>query len=255
MRLPFIIGIFLGFFQQAIGINTVIYYAPTIFGLAGFNSASAAILATTGVGVINVVMTIVSIKLVDRMGRRPLLAIGLAGMTLSLAVLGFAFVSNTLSGALKWITVASLMIYVASFAISLGPIFWLIIAEIYPSKVRGRAMSLATMLSWVFNLIVAITFLSLVQKLGAAGAFWLYAVISIGGWIFCYFLVPETKGHTLEETEEHWRKGRVRWSSDKAYSGWNVSSNVSMAHGVWSDRSYVRIAQSAQRKSVNAQLF
>jgi SP family galactose:H+ symporter-like MFS transporter len=208
LRFPLIIGVFLGFFQQVTGINVVIYYAPTIFGFAGFDSASVAILATMGVGVVNVLMTIVAIRLVDRIGRRPLLSIGLAGMVISLGVLGFAFDLPTLSGALKWIAVGSLMLYVASFAVSLGPIFWLIIAEIYPLKVRGRAMSFATMLSWVCNLAVAMTFLTLVGKLGRPGTFWLYAVIGVAGWLFCYFMVPETKGHSLEEIEEHWRSGR-----------------------------------------------
>lgn len=207
LRLPLFIGIFLGFFQQMAGINVVIYYAPTIFGFAGFPSASAAILATTGVGIVNVLMTVVAIRLVDRMGRRPLLAIGLAGMVVSLVALGFAFNMATLSGALKWIAVGSLMLYVASFAISLGPIFWLIIAEIFPLKVRGRAMSLATMLSWVFNLIIAMTFLTMIQKVGRAGTFWMYGLISITGWFFCYFFVPETKGRSLEQIEEHWKKG------------------------------------------------
>jgi len=207
LRTPLLIGIFLGLFQQITGINVVIYYAPTIFGFAGFPSASTAILATMGVGIVNVVMTVVAIRLVDRLGRRPLLSIGLTGMVISLTVLGFAFSMATLSGALKWIAVGSLMLYIASFAISLGPIFWLIIAEIYPLKVRGRAMSFATMLSWVCNLAVALTFLTLINKMGKPGTFWLYASIGVVGWLFCYFFVPETKGHSLEKIEEHWHKG------------------------------------------------
>ncbi|MFH1310075.1 MAG: sugar porter family MFS transporter [Candidatus Omnitrophota bacterium] len=206
LRLPLFIGLILGLFQQITGINVVIYYAPTIFEFAGFNSAAVAILATAGVGIVNVAMTIVAVKLVDRVGRRPLLAIGLIGMTISLTVLGIAFSLPTLTVALKWIAVGSLMLYVASFAISLGPIFWLIIAEIYPLKIRGRAMSLATMFSWICNLVVAMTFLTLIQKLGKAGTFWTYGAICIVGWVFCYFFVPETKGHSLEEIEEHWKK-------------------------------------------------
>ena len=208
LRLPLFIGIVLGIFQQITGINVVIYYAPTIFGFAGFGSAKAAILATAGVGIVNVLMTIVAVRLVDKMGRRPLLFIGLIGMTISLSVLGFAFSLTQLSEVLKWIAVGSLMLYVASFAISLGPIFWLIISEIYPLKVRGRAMSFATMISWACNLVVALTFLTLMSKLGKAGTFWLYAVVGIFAWIFCFFFVPETKGHSLEEIEEHWRQGK-----------------------------------------------
>jgi sugar porter (SP) family MFS transporter len=206
LRVPLVVGIGLAFCQQVTGINVVIYYAPTIFGFAGFNSASGAILATAGVGVINVLMTIVAIKLVDKVGRRPLVFCGLAGMIVSLGILGFAFNMSTLSGMLKWITVGGLGLYIASFAVSLGPIVWLIIAEIYPLKVRGRAMSLATMANWLFNLVVAITFLTLVEKLGRGNTFWLYAFVGVGGVIFSYFMVPETKGHSLEEIEKHWHQ-------------------------------------------------
>jgi sugar porter (SP) family MFS transporter len=207
MRAPLIIGIGIMFFQQITGINTVIYYAPTIFGFAGFSSAQVAILATMGVGIVNVLMTVVAIKVIDRIGRRALLSMGLIGMAASLGVLGLAFNMASLAGALKWIAVGSLMVYIASFAVSLGPIAWLIIAEVFPLKIRGRAMSLATMANWLFNLIIAMTFLTLMEKLGRAQTFWLYAVLSIAGWVFCYFMVPETKGYTLEQIEEHWRKG------------------------------------------------
>jgi hypothetical protein len=129
-------------------------------------------------------------------------------MIISLASLGVAFGLPQLTGALKWIAVGSLMLYVASFAVSLGPIFWLIISEIYPLKVRGRAMSFATMISWACNLGVALTFLTLIEKLGKAGTFWIYAFIGVLGWLFCFFFVPETRGHSLEEIEDHWRKGK-----------------------------------------------
>jgi sugar porter (SP) family MFS transporter len=207
MRVPLVIGIGIMFFQQITGINTVIYYAPTIFGFAGFSSAQVAILATMGVGIVNVLMTVVAIRVIDRVGRRALLSMGLIGMAASLGALGLAFKMASFSGALKWIAVGSLMVYIASFAVSLGPIAWLIIAEVFPLKIRGRAMSLATMANWLFNLIIAMTFLTLIEKLGRAQTFWLYAILSIAGWLFCYFVVPETKGYTLEQIEEHWRKG------------------------------------------------
>jgi sugar porter (SP) family MFS transporter len=207
MRMPLLIGVGIMFFQQITGINTVIYYAPTIFEFAGFDSASVAILATMGVGVVNVLMTIVSIKVIDRIGRRALLFIGLIGMVISLGALGFAFKMTALSGALKWIAVGSLILYIASFAVSLGTVAWVIISEVFPLKIRGRAMSLATMSNWIFNFTVAMTFLTLIEKLGKAGTFWLYAVLGILGWIFCYIFMPETKGYTLEQIEEHWRKG------------------------------------------------
>ncbi|MDP8263352.1 MAG: sugar porter family MFS transporter [Candidatus Ancaeobacter aquaticus] len=205
MRPALIVGFMLAFLQQFTGINTVIYYAPTIFQFAGFETAQVAILATAGVGLVNMGMTVVAIWLLDKVGRKPLLYVGMAGMTLSLGVLGLAFKFTALSGALKWIAVGSLVVYVASFAISLGPIFWLMIAEIYPLHIRGRAMSLATLSCWLFNMMVSSTFLTLIDKLGKSGTFWLYAIVAGLGIIFCYFYVPETKGHTLEEIEEHLR--------------------------------------------------
>jgi len=201
------IGVSLAIFQQVTGINTVIYYAPTIFQFAGITSASSAILATVGVGVVNVIMTIVAIALLDRVGRRPLLLIGLAGMVFSLSLLGAVFFLPNLLASLGDLAVVGLMFYVASFAIGLGPVFWLLISEIYPLKVRGLAMSIASEANWGSNLIIALTFLTLVQILGQSGTFWLYALVGVGAWVFAFLLVPETKGKTLEEIEEHWRKG------------------------------------------------
>ncbi|MGD2279022.1 MAG: sugar porter family MFS transporter [Candidatus Omnitrophota bacterium] len=209
LRIPLIIGIGIMFFQQITGINTVIYYAPTIFQMAGFESDTAAIAATIGVGVLNVAMTVVAIYVIDKIGRKPLLSIGLAGMVIALLALGLAFKEKAYLGdALKWVSVGSLLLYIASFAMSLGPVAWLIIAEIYPLKIRGVAMSIATFSNWAFNFIVAVSFLTIVQALGASTAFWIYAVLGIAGWFFCYFCVPETKGHTLEEIEDHWVQGR-----------------------------------------------
>ncbi len=198
----------MAFFQQATGINTIIYYAPTIFEFAGFGSHRVQILATVGVGVVNVLMTLVAIWLLDKLGRKPLLYIGMTGMALSLAMLGVGFNMPSLSGILKWVCVGSVLFYIGSFAISLGPIFWLMISEIYPLKVRGRAMSLATVANWGFNMVVAATFLTMTEKLGKSGTFWLFAAISVLGIVFCYFFVPETKGYTLEEIEEHLHSGR-----------------------------------------------
>lgn len=203
-----LIGICLAVFQQATGINTVIYYAPTIFQFAGIQSASAAILATVGVGVVNMLMTIVAMQLLDKIGRRPLLFIGLAGMIFSLIILGLAFALPNLLHKYSWISIGSLMLYVASFAIGLGPVFWLLISEIYPLKIRGLAMSIASVANWGANLIVALTFLTLTKVIGRSATFWLYALISIGALFFTFSLVPETKGHSLEEIESHWRSGK-----------------------------------------------
>jgi SP family galactose:H+ symporter-like MFS transporter len=208
LRPAMIVGIGLAIAQQITGINTVIYYAPTIFKFAGLSSASVAILASVGVGIINVIFTVIAMQLIDRVGRRPLLLVSLAGMALSLCILGLAFKLPQLSGYLGWIAVISLMVYVGSFALGLGPVFWLILSEIYPLRIRGRAMSIGTITNWGANLIVALSFLSLTQVIGKASTFWLFGVISIGSWVFAYFLVPETKGRTLEEIEAHWRSGK-----------------------------------------------
>ncbi|MGC2510758.1 MAG: sugar porter family MFS transporter [Acidobacteriaceae bacterium] len=204
LRRPLIIGIGLAIFQQFTGINTVIYYAPTIFQLAGLHSASAAILATVGVGVVNVLLTIVALRILDRAGRRPLLLWGLVGMVISLGVLGAAFLLAGSSPIVAWLAVISLALYVACFAIGLGPVFWLLISEIYPLKIRGRAMGVATMMNWGSNLIVALTFLSLLHSLGRSATFWLYSVVGILAWFFVYRLVPETKGRTLEQIDASW---------------------------------------------------
>jgi MFS transporter, SP family, galactose:H+ symporter len=205
VRPALVVGLGLAVFQQITGINTVIYYAPRILQSAGFNSASGAILATVGVGVVNVAMTIIAMFLVDRVGRRPLLLVGIAGMIITLGVLGLSFRISNSSGQLAWISVICLMGYVASFAISLGPIFWLLIAEIYPLKIRGLAEGTAATFNWASNLIVSLTFLTLVEKLGASSTFFLYAFASVASWLFAYYFVPETKGRTLEQIEAFWR--------------------------------------------------
>jgi MFS transporter, SP family, galactose:H+ symporter len=211
LRPALIIGIGLAVFQQFTGINTVIYYAPTIFKFAGFQSA-AAILATAGVGIINVLLTIVALWLLDRAGRRPLLLYGLVGMIVSLGVLGFAFLSPDMTPALAGVSVGSVMVYVACFAIGLGPVFWLMISEIYPLKIRGRAMGVAAVANWGSNLLVALTFLSLLRSIGRPWTFWLYALVGLIAWIFVFRMVPETKGKTLEQIEARWR-ARAKTSS------------------------------------------
>nr|MBA3827188.1 sugar porter family MFS transporter [Ktedonobacterales bacterium] len=206
IRPALLIGVALAIFQQITGINTIIYYAPTIFQLAGFQSATASIFATIGVGVVNVLMTIVAIRLVDRVGRRVLLLSGLVGMAASLAVLGLAFALPVARQQTAAITVVGLLIYIASFAVGLGPVFWLMISEIYPVTVRGSAMSVATVANWGANLVVALTFLTLVQRLGTAPTFWLYGVFTVVTWVFVQRLMPETKGRTLEQIQQFWHE-------------------------------------------------
>jgi sugar porter (SP) family MFS transporter len=199
-------GVALAVIQQITGINTVIYYAPTIFQAAGFHSNETAIIATAGVGLVNVLMTVVSIPLIDKLGRRPLLLISLSGMGVSLAALGIGFAIG--GDALKWIGVLSLAVYIASFAIGLGPVFWLLISEIFPLNVRGQGASVATMANWLSNFIVSLTFLSLLNALGSVWTFLLYAVLcGVGVW-FCLRFVPETKRVPLEAIERDLRARR-----------------------------------------------
>jgi sugar porter (SP) family MFS transporter len=209
LRMPLIIGLGLAIFQQVTGINTVIYYAPTILESAGFNSASLSILATVGVGLVNVLATVVSVFMVDRMGRRPLLLIGLIGMIISMGLIGWAFQSPHLSDMMKMAAVGSLMLYVASFAISLGPLFYLIVSEIYPLSIRAGAVSLMNVVQWSANLVVSSTFLSLTEAVGHSMTFWLYGLMSLVAWVFFSILLPETKGRSLEEIESSWLKNNT----------------------------------------------
>ena len=179
LRMPLIIGIGLALFQQLSGINTVIYYAPTIFKYAGFESARASILAAVGLGVVILCSHVVAIFLIDRVGRRPLLLVGIAGQIVGLAALGAAFHFKQLSNSVGDIAVGSLVVYVACFAFGLGPVFWLLISEIYPLAVRGAAMSAATVANWSMNLVVAVTFLTLVHVVGRSSTFWIYLAITV----------------------------------------------------------------------------
>jgi sugar porter (SP) family MFS transporter len=209
VRTALIVGIGLALLQQFTGINTVIYYAPTIFQFAGFQTSGASIFVSILVGIVNVAFTLVALFLLDFSGRRPLLLIGNAVMVIALAILGAAFeFASSAGNLLGYIAVGSLMLYVAGFAIGLGPVFWLMIAEIYPLRIRGKAMSVATVGNWGANLTVAVTFLTLTASIGRAWTFWVYMFIGIGSWFFAYFFVPETKGRTLEQIEAHWRAGK-----------------------------------------------
>lgn len=204
VRAPFLIGIGISVFQQITGINTVIYYAPRIFQLAGFPSAETAILATVWLGVINIVMTLLGLWLVDRVGRRVLLLSGVAGMTLSLSVLGFAFLFQGEGTSIE--AIVSLLAYVACFAPGLGIVTWLIISEIYPLGIRGRAMSIATFANWTANYLVSLTFLTLIQLLTIGGTYWLFTAICVVCFIYIWKKVPETKGKTFDEIQAFWQK-------------------------------------------------
>ena len=229
VRPALIIGIGIMIVQQFTGINTIIYYSPTIFEMAGFGAETAnpvynAILPSLPIGFVNVLFTVVSIYLIDRWGRKPLLYLGLIGMIVALLAMGigFTFYQTVGGAALQWIAFISMIIYIPFFAISLGPIAWVLISEVYPTKIRGLGASLATMMNWVCNFIIANTFLSLGRAVtgempnpagegmlvNPGGAFFIYAVIGILGLIFVYTYIPETKGHSLEKIEQHFLAGK-----------------------------------------------
>ncbi len=208
MIMPFVVGIGIMFAQICTGINTIIYYAPTIFKTAGFDSNLTAIYATTGIGVVNFVMTIVAVFFTDRLGRKPLLYFGLAGVMLSLFALGTSFAfADILGDGLKWVAVGSLVTYIICFAMSLGPIGWILVAEVFPLKIRGIAMSICTVSNFAFNFFVVGSFPVLLHRIGGAWTFWMFGFVSLICIIFVYFFVPETKGISLEQIESNWRRG------------------------------------------------
>ena len=212
VRPALIAGIGVSVIGQASGVNTVIYYAPSIFNATGLGP-SAAILASAGVGAVNVVMTLVGMSLVDRVGRRKLLMVGFAVMAVSLVILGLVLMPDPLPAFAGWVAIACVAIYIAAFATSVGVVVFVLPSELYPLSIRGSAMSTTLLCNWGMNFIVSLTFLSLFQSLGRSPVFWLYAVVCALGWLFAVKLVPETKGRSLEEIEEWLRnKGKVTGS-------------------------------------------
>jgi SP family galactose:H+ symporter-like MFS transporter len=199
------LGAALGFIQQATGINTIIYYAPTIFQMAGFHDASSSILATVGIGIVNVLATIFAIFYLDKLGRRPLLLIGLVGMCISLLMISYVFHDSANIVHLRWVAMFCTFTYIICFAFSLGAILWLVVSEIFPLEVRATAMSVAVFSCWFWNFAVSATFLSLLAYLGPSHTFLLYAVVCMGSLVFCYYKAPETRGVTLEQIEENIR--------------------------------------------------
>ena len=202
-----IIGIMLSVFQQFVGINVVLYYAPEIFKKIG-GGTDGALLQTVLVGIVNVGFTFIAIKTVDKYGRKPLMIIGALGMMISMLSLGFVFFFD----ANGYLALFCMMVYVASFAMSWGPVTWVLLSEIFPNKIRGRAMSVAVAAQWIANYAVSMTFpimddnSYLTELFNHGFSYWVYGIMSLLALIFVWKFVPETKGRTLEEMEHIWEK-------------------------------------------------
>jgi sugar porter (SP) family MFS transporter len=206
------VGIGLAVFQQVTGINAVIYYSDKIFALAGFTTPHDQTVATIlSVGVVNVLATLIALAWVDKFGRKPLLYAGLIGMTVGLLAIAGAFAwldrHPTTGGGPSVtgiVTLIAMVVYIASFAFSLGPVVWTLISEIFPNRVRGKAMAVATAVNWGAAFVVSATFLTVMNAIGEATTFLVFAALCVITFFWVRAKVPETKGKSLEEIQEAW---------------------------------------------------
>ncbi|XP_059632878.1 inositol transporter 1 [Cornus florida] len=209
IRLAFLAGAGLQAFQQFTGINTVMYYSPTIVQMAGFSSNQLAILLSLIVAAMNAAGTVLGIYLIDYYGRRKLALSSLSGVILSLIILSVAFLlepSGSSAGYLGWIAILGLALYIAFFAPGMGPVPWTVNSEIYPESYRGMCGGMSATVNWISNLIVAQSFLSIADAIGAGGTFLILAGIAVIAFVFVAVYVPETKGLTFEEVEKIWKE-------------------------------------------------
>jgi SP family arabinose:H+ symporter-like MFS transporter len=201
-RRPLWIGLLLPFLSQVCGINAVIYYGPKILEQAGF-TLNNALGGQVTIGLVNVVFTLVAIFTIDRWGRRPLLFAGIGGAVIALLAIGVLFASGLTTG--PWI-LAGILFFIACFAFSFGPVCWVIIGEIFPNAVRGKAMAMATLSLWIGNFLVGQFTPVLLESLGTAWTFWIFAVCCSPALWITWKLIPETKGQSLEYIETYWSK-------------------------------------------------
>jgi len=199
VRLALIIGIVLAILSQFSGINAIIYYGPKIFESAGFGTGNA-LNGQVIIGVVNVLFTIVAIWKIDKLGRRPLLIAGCIGMVINHIIIGFIFYTGHTDGILLMIFIP---LFIACFAFSYGPVIWTLLSEIYPTQIRGRAMSIATLSLWIGSYIIGQTVPWMLENLKPHGTFWLFSLMLVPAILITWKLVPETKGRELEEIEEY----------------------------------------------------
>ena len=196
VRPALIVGLAMAAIQQFGGINTIIYFAPTIIEQTGL-TASNSIFYSVFIGTINLVMTIVSIVTVDRFGRRPLLIGSLLGMLITVALLGISFIA----GMNPTLSLVFMVLYIASFAAGLGPVFWVLVGEIFPQRLRAAGSSAATTVNWLSNFVVSQAFLPLANALGQGQTFLIFAAICLVGLLFVTRFVPETKDRSYQEID------------------------------------------------------
>lgn len=209
LRLAFLAGASMQAFQQFTGINTVMYYSPTIVQMAGFNSNQLALLLSLIVAAMNALGTVLGIYLIDHFGRRKLALSSLCGVTISLIVLAVAFFLQSMdpvNGFYGWIAVVGLALYIAFFSPGMGPVPWTFNSEIYPEAYRGLCGGMSATVNWISNLIVAQSFLSLAEAVGTGQTFLILAGVAIVAFIFVVLFVPETKGLSFEEVEKIWKE-------------------------------------------------
>jgi sugar porter (SP) family MFS transporter len=201
LRRVLIVGILFSLFAHITGIDTIIYYGPIIFLESGFKTDSA-LLASVIIGITNLIFTFVGMAMVDKAGRRFLLLVGIAGMGISMTLVGFCMQSDMISA--KW-TLLWIMTYIASFAMSIGVVIWVYLSEIYPTRVRGQALSVATMVLWLGNVILTQLFPIMMERF-SGGTFYIFSFICLLAFIFTWTMVKETRGVSLEEIEKIWVK-------------------------------------------------
>ncbi|MFA6119555.1 MAG: sugar porter family MFS transporter [Parachlamydiales bacterium] len=204
VKAAFIVGIGINIFRQVTGINIVTYYAPKIFLMAGFNSPHIAMLGAISVTSANLLATIVSLWLIDYVGRKPLLIFGISGMVISLTTLGIMFLFSPEN--LSYLIIIPLMLFTASFATGLGGVSFLINSEIFPMEIRGRAVGITTLANWICNYLVSSSFLSLIYNFGKSPTFFLFGAIGLLGLLFVIKKVPETKGKSFLEIQKFFSK-------------------------------------------------
>ena len=196
------IGLLLPFLSQVCGINAVIYYGPRILEQAGF-TLNNALGGQVTIGLVNVLFTFVAIFTIDKWGRRPLLFAGIGGAVLSLLIIGALFALNVTSG--PWILIF-ILAFIACFAFSFGPVCWVVIGEIFPNAIRGKAMALATLSLWTGNFLVGQLTPVMLEGLGSSRTFWLFALCCSPAILITWKLIPETKGKSLENIENYWKE-------------------------------------------------